>query len=195
MSIARKYTENHLLEIAKQYTSRNKFKIGAPKEYAAAHNYGVIDYVTKHMQAIHPRVCSKCAKRLQLQDFVVNKSCIEGHTQICKTCNNTAQNTRAKNNPNTSINRLKASNKAKAITRSKLLAYHDNELICVDCNYTSTIPDVFDYHHINPDEKLYEISSILDYKWETVKNEVDKCVLLCANCHRIRHYKIKENNA
>jgi predicted HNH restriction endonuclease len=49
---------------------------------------------------------------------------------------------------------------------------------------------VYDFHHKDPSEKEGKPSRIL--KWtdkEKVKQELDKCLLLCANCHRITHHE------
>lgn len=50
-------------------------------------------------------------------------------------------------------------------------------------------PAVYDFHHINPDEKELLISKMLSHSWENIKKELDKCLLLCANCHRLVHNK------
>lgn len=56
---------------------------------------------------------------------------------------------------------------------------------CKDCD--EVFPScVYDCHHLDPDEKDFAISTKLD--WETTKQELDKCILLCSNCHRIRHF-------
>lgn len=44
---------------------------------------------------------------------------------------------------------------------------------------------VYDFHHIDPETKSFELGSKLLNKWESVKAEAAKCQLLCANCHRI----------
>jgi len=52
----------------------------------------------------------------------------------------------------------------------------------------SRTPEVFDFHHIDPADKGKGIASILHGKnWQSVEIELKKCVLLCANCHRIAH--------
>lgn len=52
----------------------------------------------------------------------------------------------------------------------------------------------YDFHHLDPSKKEYSIGSVLmNYKIEDIEKEVDKCILLCSNCHRIIHYKIKNN--
>ena len=47
---------------------------------------------------------------------------------------------------------------------------------------------VYDFHHKNPKEKEFAISLILYYSEESLKKELDKCALLCANCHREEHW-------
>ena len=59
--------------------------------------------------------------------------------------------------------------------------------ICSDCGYSGH-PAVFDFHHKNPEEKDFNVSKVRALKWGShVETELDKCVLLCANCHRLRH--------
>lgn len=55
---------------------------------------------------------------------------------------------------------------------------------CQICGYDKC-PAAFDFHHLDPDEKDFAISEVMD--WERLVVELDKCVLLCANCHREVH--------
>ena len=55
---------------------------------------------------------------------------------------------------------------------------------CVDCLRVFH-PNVYDVHHLG--EKTIKISDIYHHKWETIIEEINDCVLLCANCHRMRH--------
>lgn len=55
---------------------------------------------------------------------------------------------------------------------------------CMICNY-SRCSRALEFHHIDPKTKLFGISYNGVYRtWEEIKNELDKCALLCANCHR-----------
>lgn len=49
-------------------------------------------------------------------------------------------------------------------------------------------PQAYDFHHKNPSEKDFSIAHLLDYSFETILREAQKCALLCSNCHRIAHY-------
>lgn len=57
---------------------------------------------------------------------------------------------------------------------------------CVDCGYNELHPEVYDFHHLVRNTKEFDIFISIK-SWVKIKKELDKCVLLCANCHRIRH--------
>ena len=47
-------------------------------------------------------------------------------------------------------------------------------------------PIVYDFHHLNGDEKEHTISSKI-MSWENLVKEAKKCVMLCSHCHRKVH--------
>lgn len=62
--------------------------------------------------------------------------------------------------------------------------------VCAHCS--GTFPDcVFEFHHINHDEKELEPSHMFHLKKSVAEEELKKCIMLCANCHRIEHEKLK----
>jgi len=59
--------------------------------------------------------------------------------------------------------------------------------VCIICGY-GKYAGAFDLHHINGSTKEFGLSMQgLTRSWEKTKKEADKCVLLCANCHREVH--------
>ncbi len=55
---------------------------------------------------------------------------------------------------------------------------------CQLCGYSKCV-GALELHHINPAEKSFGIGDKgYTRSWDTVRNEIDKCILLCANCHR-----------
>lgn len=45
-----------------------------------------------------------------------------------------------------------------------------------------------DFHHINENTKEFDLSTRgLTRSWERIRNEIEKCLLVCANCHREIH--------
>jgi 5-methylcytosine-specific restriction endonuclease McrA len=51
---------------------------------------------------------------------------------------------------------------------------------CVLCGYKKCLAALH-FHHINPFEKDFNISSKTNY--EDLKEELSKCIILCSNCH------------
>tara|TARA_R110000744_G_scaffold249195_2_gene365460 strand:- start:7056 stop:7361 length:306 start_codon:yes stop_codon:yes gene_type:complete len=62
---------------------------------------------------------------------------------------------------------------------------------CNHCGWLYEVLDVFEFHHIDPSKKDFAIGKFLNCSWEKIKKELDKCVMLCANCHRIEHDRLK----
>lgn len=61
---------------------------------------------------------------------------------------------------------------------------------CIKCGYNKYI-GALEFHHINQDEKDFEISNGNCKSWDKIIIELDKCILLCSNCHRELHGNIK----
>lgn len=60
---------------------------------------------------------------------------------------------------------------------------------CVDCGYSNILALEFD--HRNPEEKQYDISSILNNgSLKKLLKEIEKCDIVCRNCHAIRTQKM-----
>lgn len=58
---------------------------------------------------------------------------------------------------------------------------------CVDCGIKYH-PYAMDFDHIG-DDKIENVSKLLHKSsWEAVLAEIEKCELVCANCHRVRTY-------
>jgi hypothetical protein len=104
-------------------------------------------------------ICNGCNK-----DFNFKK----GYEQLCQNC------------------RRKAKKLAYRIACSN---YKNDE--CYICKTKrETIDDLvmFDFHHINRETKLFEFGDNIENKnWPTIVQELDKCMMLCANCHRKQH--------
>ncbi len=60
---------------------------------------------------------------------------------------------------------------------------------CIACGYNKCL-SVLEFHHRDPHYKDYIISGAWKKDREIVKKELDKCDLMCANCHGEIHEKI-----
>lgn len=107
-------------------------------------------------------LCMKCKKVYSLD----NKD--KGKAYNCKSCEKERQKNQRSNGRQFIYDYLK-----------------DNE--CVDCGETN--PIVLEFDHRNPDTKEYNVSNMTTRKIEVIQTEIDKCDVVCANCHRIRTAK------
>jgi hypothetical protein len=63
---------------------------------------------------------------------------------------------------------------------------------CEKCGYNKCI-GALEFHHKDPNAKDFGIASKgYTRSWEKVKKELDKCILVCSNCHREIHEADKE---
>lgn len=60
---------------------------------------------------------------------------------------------------------------------------------CAICGIVDS-PEIYDFHHVDPSKKVFNLGSgmaiPLRDEWR-VFEELDKCIMLCANCHRKLH--------
>lgn len=116
------------------------------------------------------KICSRCGEEKPIQEFHwKNKQ----HTRLnsrCKTCYR-------------EIMGEQYHSKKEVINEIK------QNLSCAKCGYDK-IPSVLEFHHINPNEKDNTIARMSSNKYniDAIMQEIDKCVCLCANCHREFHY-------
>lgn len=86
-------------------------------------------------------------------------------------------------------------NKAKYQERDRLRLVRAREYVknfkqgksCVDCGESRW--QCLEFDHRNPNDKFKGISIMIKsrYSPEAIQKELDKCDIVCANCHRIRH--------
>jgi hypothetical protein len=135
------------------------------------------------------KVCKKCNIEKELSEFSKRTKCNDGYNIYCKECDYTW-------NRKSYYKTSKSRNKY-LIDRRRRLAQERNELIrsmglkCNVCGFDH--PASLDFHHRDPKDKFKDISVL---KWsgcsdETFIKEIEKCDVLCSNCHRIEHWNGK----
>lgn len=100
-------------------------------------------------------------------------------TKICVVCRKEFNGTRKRcDTCNTKIRRYRAKKAAVEYLGGK----------CMKCSWSGNLA-AFDFHHKDPSEKDFNPSAVelANKSWELAKKELDKCELLCANCHRLKH--------
>lgn len=144
----------------------NKFNIKTKKQkFNRGGNFDIISNLKK---------CPKCNKIKNHNEFYPNRGSkrklkIGGY---CKSCNNLY-----------TVERLRK-------IKEKMIQYKGGS--CERCNLIADNKNycVFDFHHNNPIEKDINFSRIKYQSWKVIQKEIDKCSLLCSNCHRITHSEL-----
>jgi len=149
------------------------------------------------------RKCSICKENKEDSQFYLQKQ-RNGSNRLCSWCKDCSVkrsvfSNRVRRNKNPEESRKKEREywhmKAKFIHLSKRSQWEKSQKIkyveykggkCQLCGYSKCIA-ALDFHHINPKEKEFSITTYRK-SWDIVRPELDKCNLLCANCHREIHH-------
>lgn len=117
------------------------------------------------------RVCTKCGEEKQQDAFYFRKDRNAYHCW-CKSCVN------------------KASYDSTKKLKIKAVEYKGGK--CELCGYNKCI-SALDFHHLDPTQKDFGISDQSRKKstWEIIQPELDKCILVCSNCHRELHHNLE----
>lgn len=140
--------------------------------------------------------CSKCKKHLPVSEFRIKGRKSDGQAKyqsFCNLCN------KEYNKEHYLKNKEKYLQKAKIydeINKEKITKYIVDYLLlnpCIDCGESDPIVLEFDHR----ENKRYSISNMMtsgSYPLQTVIEEIKKCDVRCANCHRRRTAKDRKYN-
>lgn len=126
--------------------------------------------------------CCKCKEEKELDQFSNKK----GKKQpVCKECNKAYQKAHYISNKS---DYLKNNKRREEINRKWFKAYKKT-LVCSRC--PENHPSCLDFHHVDPDKKKWAIGpNAHKISLKSLKEEIAKCIILCANCHRKEHYAL-----
>lgn len=128
------------------------------------------------------KLCSSCDKLKPTTEFYKQARMSDGLQPQCKTCAN-ASYTKSRQKKSEHY-RLTAKSKRDE-RRAKYDAWKQQQKCCV-CNENDV--DCLDLHHIDPAAKDIAVGQVIRvWSWERLQREIQKCVVLCANCHRKLH--------
>lgn len=129
--------------------------------------------------------CRQCSIEQPIENFYNQSSGKFGVTSKCKSC--TGKNQKLWRKDNKEYNQKFHLNwrKERKLKAIKYLGGKCEHYGLID------ITDVYDFHHVDPSQKDDIMASIMERKWEVIEIELNKCILLCSNCHRREHAKIR----
>lgn len=125
------------------------------------------------------KTCTVCNEQKTLENFYSNGFSSAGTRKYKAACSTCEMKKRSNNFYNYISEYLNISNK---------------EYRCCKCGYTN-IFGALDFHHRDPKLKDFEVSEAnksmsFDTFMDTIAPEIDKCDILCPNCHRLEHLKM-----
>jgi hypothetical protein len=138
------------------------------------------------------RKCSRCGLIKQLKYFYKRKSGLRAgeYYEKCKNCYKIRGRKYYHNNRERQLG-LAKKRKLKYIIERKKFLEKIKDKPCLDCG--KKYPTwVMDFDHRDGKEKIASISFLTFRKlvnFDKIKEEIAKCDLVCANCHRDRTYK------
>lgn len=107
--------------------------------------------------------------------------------QVCKLCNNEFKDYQKRGRTrcgscNTKIRRFRAKSAAVLYLGGK----------CKKCGWCGN-QAALQFHHKDSKAKEFIIGNVANKSWDVIKVEMQKCILLCANCHAIEHSSKNED--
>lgn len=118
--------------------------------------------------------CTKCGKILPITQFNWRNKAKGTRRSECKYCHSEYM-------------------KQKYQEKKNIVQEIKSSCSCAKCGQTRGY--VLDFHHIDPNEKNDNIARLTsnNSKLDKVYDEMKKCIVLCANCHREFHYLQQRN--
>lgn len=131
----------------------------------------------------HSGVCLVCRKRLPGSKRYCKSCDPTGSDKECMVCGKKFKHVKNGQNSHTKCNSCMA-NAHKDSKKLKAVEYKGG--CCQICGYIKNVKALH-FHHLDPSKKDFGISGNHTRKWEVIQAELDKCILVCSNCHMEIH--------
>ena len=139
------------------------------------------------------KICVKCKEIKNLSEFRKDKISKDGRRSECKKCRNSYMQIQRRNPDGRfakmeSIRRKKYKNQGRE--RNREIVNNIKKKGCSICGYNKSLKALH-FHH-TADNKKYDVGWIVaeGLSYDLLIKEIDKCILVCSNCHHEMHDKI-----
>ncbi len=129
--------------------------------------------------------CHRCKQTKTLSEFHKNKNRKDGVQTRCKVCKKETDAEYRRKNMQYFIDRAKKQKEERVAWYREL----KGKLKCVKCGEDRYM--CLDFHHRDRSKKFMSVSKMLfrGFSQENILREMEKCDVLCANCHRIEEFE------
>lgn len=137
-----------------------------------------------------PKICRTCSEEKSVSEFRKDKSQRDGYRTECKICSRLYHQ---------AAYTIKYGEAARARSRTKhseigkLISEYKVECGCKLCSEKESV--CLEFHHLDSTQKDFEVSASRTRSWVKIQAEIEKCVVLCSNCHRKVHAGILQLHA
>lgn len=133
------------------------------------------------------KICSKCNEKKSDSCFAWKSKKNKKRAASCKDCNKQYYEKRYKTHSHLYKENAKKQRKTLRERNRKFVIGYKEAHPCQKCGESH--PACLDFHHPN-DDKEATVSSIAreTISIARIRREIDKCQVLCANCHRKEHW-------
>ena len=132
------------------------------------------------------RRCGRCKLEKPVEDFAWRRKEKAQLDNYCRPCRATYKQEHYAANRQRYIDSAGRRKRALVAERIDFLISYLREHPCVDCGETD--PIVLEFDHLR-DKKFGIAAGLRDREWQSVLDEMAKCEVVCANCHRRRTAK------
>jgi len=135
------------------------------------------------------KICINCQEEKPLSAFNKSAKSKDGKYIKCRDCQRDYQKQYYIKNRQRALE-LQGKKRKRTKDRNQEFVYKIlSNSNCVDCGCGDF--RVLEFDHLPEHEKKHNISNILHhgYSLEVIKEEISKCEVVCANCHRIRTHE------
>lgn len=131
---------------------------------------------------MNTKQCIKCGNTKDIEHFSFRNKAKGTHISTCKSCWNEYGRNYYNNNKS---RRIDINKKWRQSTRKKFTDIK-TDFSCVICGEPENI--CLDFHHLDSSQKEFSIANAVNRMSTTrLLKEIQKCVVLCSNCHRKVH--------
>lgn len=132
------------------------------------------------------KVCTLCKTEKTKDSFNKNSSKKDGLSNVCRDCGKNRSKLYYSSNLIEHRKNVRARN-IKIIKKNMDFTNSVKSCGCIVCKEMETC--CLDFHHLDPEFKEDNISILAGgaYSTERLEKEIEKCVVICSNCHRKLH--------
>ena len=127
--------------------------------------------------------CYRCGELKTAEHFAWRNKAKGRHDSFCRPCRAAYKKEHYAANRQLYIDRARERKQLLALERTTYLIEYFRTHPCVDCGEPDAV--VLEFDHLR--DKSFNVAQSLPYRsWQTILDEIAKCEVVCANCHRRR---------